>query len=229
ELISAATRANAYEFIERLPDGMDTMIGDRGVLLSGGQRQRLAIARALLQDPDILILDEATSALDTISERLVQKALEDLSKKRTTLVIAHRLSTIQKADLIAVLEQGEVIETGTHVELLRKGGAYARLYAMQFTEKMRDNGTSANGKQASVIAKSSFQLRSQLNAMIGLLGLLTDGAEIAGEQEELAQSAYETAIDMLGAVEALERSQGNQTTLPANGSMKSARNQTARN
>jgi subfamily B ATP-binding cassette protein MsbA len=121
-LIDAAKRANAYEFIVRLPEGMDTRIGDRGILLSGGQKQRLAIARALVQNPDILILDEATSALDTISERLVQSAIDELSRDRTTLVIAHRLSTIQRANQIAVFEKGKVIEVGTHLELLRKGG-----------------------------------------------------------------------------------------------------------
>lgn len=135
QIIEAAKRANAYEFIIKLPQGFDTMIGDRGVMLSGGQRQRLAIARALLRDPEILILDEATSALDTVSERLVQGAIDELSRDRTTLVIAHRLSTVQKADQIAVLDQGCVVEVGTHAELLRQGGLYAQLHAMQFSEE----------------------------------------------------------------------------------------------
>ena len=135
QITEAAKRANAYEFILKLPQGFETLIGDRGVMLSGGQRQRLAIARALLRDPEILILDEATSALDTVSERLVQGAIDELSRDRTTLVIAHRLSTVQKADQIAVLEKGNVVEVGTHTELLKQGGLYAQLYAMQFSEE----------------------------------------------------------------------------------------------
>jgi subfamily B ATP-binding cassette protein MsbA len=140
QIVDAAKRANAYEFIVNLPQGFDTLIGDRGVMLSGGQRQRLAIARALLRDPEILILDEATSALDTVSERLVQQAIDELSRDRTTLVIAHRLSTVQKAHQIAVLDKGRVAEIGTHTELLKKGGLYAQLYAMQFSSEEQPVG-----------------------------------------------------------------------------------------
>ncbi|MBE9158368.1 ABC transporter ATP-binding protein [Nodosilinea sp. LEGE 06152] len=135
EVIEAARRANAEEFILKLPQGYDTPIGDRGVMLSGGQRQRLAIARALVQNPEILILDEATSALDTVSERLVQQAIDELSQNRTTLVIAHRLSTVHRADQIAVLDHGRVVEVGTHRELLARGQHYAKLHAMQFAEQ----------------------------------------------------------------------------------------------
>jgi len=130
----AARQAYADEFINKLPGGYDTTIGDRGIRLSGGQRQRLCVARALLKDAPILILDEATSALDTESEAMVQKALVNLMKNRTTLVIAHRLSTIMHADRIIVLDQGRVVETGTHQELLAQNGFYRNLYDMQFKD-----------------------------------------------------------------------------------------------
>ena len=133
-LRAAAEAANAWEFIERLPQGMDTPIGENGSMLSGGQRQRLAIARAILRDAPILILDEATAALDTESERLVQEALNRLMPDRTTLVIAHRLSTIEHADQVLVLDQGRLVEQGTHAELLGRGGLYAHLHRMQFRE-----------------------------------------------------------------------------------------------
>ncbi|TAK39880.1 MAG: lipid A export permease/ATP-binding protein MsbA [Lysobacteraceae bacterium] len=133
-LRAVAEAANAWEFIERLPQGLDTPIGENGSLLSGGQRQRLAIARAMLKDAPILILDEATAALDTESERLVQDALNRLMPDRTTLVIAHRLSTIEHADQVLVLDQGELVEQGTHAELLARGGLYAHLHRMQFRE-----------------------------------------------------------------------------------------------
>lgn len=134
EIIAAAKASYAMEFIERLPNGLDTLIGENGVLLSGGQRQRIAIARAILKDAPILILDEATSALDTESERYIQAALEELMKKRTTVVIAHRLSTVEHADKIIVLDEGNLIEIGNHEELLAHDGHYAKLYRMQFKE-----------------------------------------------------------------------------------------------
>ncbi len=130
----AAEDAYAAEFIEKMPQGYDTLVGENGVLLSGGQRQRLAIARALLKDAPLLILDEATSALDTESERHIQAALDKVVEGRTTIVIAHRLSTIEKADLILVMEQGEIVERGTHAQLLALNGYYARLHARDFAE-----------------------------------------------------------------------------------------------
>ncbi len=134
EIIEALKIANAYEFVKDLPEGIHTNIGDSGNKLSGGQKQRLSIARAVLKNPPIMILDEATSALDTESERLVQGALENMMQNRTSVVIAHRLSTIQKADLIVVLQKGEIIEQGTHDELLAKNGMYSKLVAMQSFE-----------------------------------------------------------------------------------------------
>ncbi|MGB0630676.1 MAG: ABC transporter ATP-binding protein [Alphaproteobacteria bacterium] len=134
EIVRAATDAGAAEFIAEFPDGYETHVGGRGAKLSGGQRQRIAIARAMLKDAPILLLDEATSALDTETERLVQAALSRLKQGRTTVVIAHRLSTIVDADCIFVMENGRILETGTHAELIARGGAYAKLYAMQFAD-----------------------------------------------------------------------------------------------
>jgi subfamily B ATP-binding cassette protein MsbA len=128
----ACKMAHVDEFLGNLPEGIDTVIGENGLMLSGGQRQRIAIARAILADAPILILDEATSALDTESERLIQDALETLQKRCTSIVVAHRLSTIENADTIMVVEQGRIIESGKHQELLEKGGHYAQLHALQF-------------------------------------------------------------------------------------------------
>lgn len=134
DIIAAAKAAHAHEFLERMPHGYDTFLGEKGVRLSGGQKQRIAIARAILRDPRLLLLDEATSALDAESERLVQDAFEKLMKNRTTLVIAHRLSTVMNADRILVLDQGRIVASGTHQSLIAAGGLYARLAALQFTQ-----------------------------------------------------------------------------------------------
>jgi subfamily B ATP-binding cassette protein MsbA len=135
ELEAAAVQAHAHEFIKKMPNGYDTVIGDRGMKLSGGERQRLAIARALLKNPPILILDEATSQLDTESERIVQEALDRLIQGRTVFVIAHRLSTVRNAHRIVVLDRGMIVEEGAHQELIQKNGLYSRLCSMQELQK----------------------------------------------------------------------------------------------
>jgi subfamily B ATP-binding cassette protein MsbA len=205
EVIQAAKLANAYDFIMQLPQGFDTEIGDRGVMLSGGQRQRIAIARALLSHPDILVLDEATSALDTVSEHLVQQAIERLSSDRTSIVIAHRLSTVQKADQIVVLEKGKIIEIGTHIELLKKGGRYTHLYSLQFSKDSQE--LLLKRARNETLMNSSYEIRTRLNPMIGFLRLLVDNAaDSAEERRELTQEAYESAMRLLGTLEYLESS-----------------------
>ena len=197
DTIAAAKRANAYEFITQLPHGFDTEIGERGVMLSGGQRQRMAIARALLRNPDILILDEATSALDTVSERLVQEAIDELCRDRTTLVIAHRLSTVQKADCIVALDGGKIVEMGNHEELLAKNGYYARLYKMQFTDIPALS--SKNGfvdKQHNL--DFSYQMRNHLNSVFCSLRLVTENLiEDLEEKDRMIEESYQSARDML--------------------------------
>ena len=214
EIIEAAKRANAYEFIVNLPQGFDTEIGDRGILLSGGQKQRMAIARALLRNPDILILDEATSALDTVSERLVQQAIDELCRDRTTLVIAHRLSTIRKAYQIVVLDKGQVVEIGNHEELLRKNGYYARLHSMQFADKPKSKivlptneallRASIRGSQE-LRTRLSYEVRTRLNSMLGSLRLVNDGlVDESEEQYELIEESYQSAISLLNTIELFE-------------------------
>jgi len=144
EMETAARAAAIHDRVAELPEGYDTVVGERGYKLSGGEKQRIAIARVLLKDPRILILDEATSALDTVSERLIQSAVERLMEGRTTIAIAHRLSTILRADLILVYDRGRIVERGNHRELLARGGLYARLYREQF-EATRSPAAESNG------------------------------------------------------------------------------------
>ena len=144
EIIAAARMANVEEFVNMLPHGYKTVIGENGASLSGGQKQRIAIARAILKNPSILILDEATSALDTVSEYLVQHALDNLMEGRTTIIIAHRLSTIKNADQIVVLKSGKIQEMGTHDELMQKGGTYSELYTIQQQTALDNTETAVN-------------------------------------------------------------------------------------
>jgi len=203
EVMDAAKRANAWEFIDSLPQKFETLIGDRGVLLSGGQRQRISIARALLQNPEILILDEATSALDTVSEQLVQAAIENLSQDRTTLVIAHRLSTIRRANQIAVMAHGKVVEVGSHEALLQKKGAYHRLYNLQFDQPQSVT------QDALVEAQNRFshEVRTNLNSLIVSLRLLSDELEdIPEEQNELLELSFTSAVNLVERLEKYEQS-----------------------
>jgi subfamily B ATP-binding cassette protein MsbA len=132
DVVAAARAAHAIEFVERLPQGLDTRVGERGVKLSGGQRQRIAIARVFLKNPAVVVLDEATSSLDSESERLVEEAMEDLLRGRSTLIIAHRLSTVLRADRVVVIDRGQIIEEGRHSDLMANEGVYAKLYRGQF-------------------------------------------------------------------------------------------------
>ena len=146
ELIDAAKKANIYDYVLSLPDGFDTEIGERGVRLSGGQKQRISIARIFLKNPSILILDEATSALDNTTELLIQTALDELCKGRTTIVVAHRLSTVRNANEIIVISNGEIKEKGTHEELIKLNGAYKTLYELQFRDQSKEENAKLNEK-----------------------------------------------------------------------------------
>ena len=152
EVRAAAAAAGAAAFLDTLPEGYDTFLGEKGTRLSGGQKQRLAIARAVLRNPAVLLLDEATSALDAESERAVQAALERLMAGRTTIVIAHRLATVQKADRIVVMDEGRVVAEGTHRSLLERGGLYARLAALQFDDGLEDDLTIPPSMEAAGLA-----------------------------------------------------------------------------
>lgn len=206
EIIVAAKRANAYDFIMQLPQNWETLVGDRGVMLSGGQRQRLAIARVILKDPEILILDEATSALDTVSERLVQKAIDELSHDRTILVIAHRLSTVRNAHKIAVLDHGNVVEIGNHEELFQKGGKYKELCEMQFGSELEKEP-----KFDPRIAQASYNARTNLNSMLGALSLISeDLIETEEEKESVLQDVYRSARNILHVLESIEQTASTQ-------------------
>ncbi|MEA5471198.1 ABC transporter ATP-binding protein [Spirulina sp. 06S082] len=219
EIINAAKQANAYEFIMEMPKQFATNIGDRGVMLSGGQRQRIAIARGLLRNPDILILDEATSALDTISERLVQEAIDELCRDRTSIVIAHRLSTIQRAYQIVVMERGRIVEVGNHDELLKLDGQYAKLYNLQFGDKKKKKEVILPTNEALIRAsirashtlrsRLSYQVRSQLNTMLGSLQLVTDDlTDTPEENQELLEESYASALELLKTLSFFDEKQG---------------------
>ncbi|MEB3212532.1 MAG: ABC transporter ATP-binding protein [Leptolyngbyaceae bacterium] len=212
EVVHALHKANAYEFVSKLPKGMETQIGDRGVMLSGGQRQRLSIARALLKNAPILILDEATSALDTVSEKLVQTAIDELNRDRTSIVIAHRLSTIRNADQIAVLDKGQVVELGTHEELLAQGNYYAKLCEMQFssnpstpTHRSHPSSTRTALTQTSM-RHTSHSMRDRLNSALGALSLLADHLEGTSEEgSALIKEAYDSSVSVLQSLESMEK------------------------
>ena len=211
DIINAAKKANAYEFISQLPQGLATEIGDRGFVLSPGQRQGIAIARAFLRDPDILILDEATSGLDRASEQLVQQAIEELCHNRTTLIIAHQLSAIKNAHQIIVLNQGKIIEVGTHEELLQNGNFYSRWYSMQFKTSQQSHQQKLAQKISRKLAHQtssnlSYEIRTNLNSLLNYLQLVNEGlVKDAPEQEKILDESYQSAKNILASLREYER------------------------
>lgn len=211
EIITSAKRANAYEFINQLPEGFSTKIGERGVELSRGQRERIAIARAFLRDPDILILDEVGSASDPVSQKLVQEAIEELCRNRTTLIIANRLSTIQKVHQIIVLNKGKIVEAGTHEELLKQGNFYNRLYSMQFKTSQQSRQQKLAQKISQKLARQtnsnlSSEIRNNLNSLLNYLQLVNEGlVGDSQEQEKILDESYQSAKNMLASLREYER------------------------
>ena len=212
DLIAAAKQANAYEFISQLPQGFATPIGDNGVILSRGQQQRIAIARTFLRDPDIVILDEAASGLDTISESLVQSAIVELCRGRTTLIIAHKLEQIRQSDLILVLDRGRIIESGSHQELLKAGKLYARLYSMQFKQGNQSHSQKLAQKIAQKLISQanlrlSYDVRNNLNSLLGSLQLVSEGlVEDTQEQEKILDESYQSAKNLFDSLKKYEQS-----------------------
>lgn len=211
EIIHAAKRANVDEFINQLPEGLGTKIGDRGVELSPGQRQRIAIARAFLRDPEILVVDQASRGLDDLSEKLVQQAIAELCRDRTSLIIADRLSSIQKADQIVVLNKGKVVEAGTHKELLKQGRFYNRLYSMQFKTSQQSRQQKLAQKIAQKLARHtnsnlSSEIRYNLNSLLSYLQLVNEGlVGNSQEQEKILDESYQSAKNMLASLKEYER------------------------
>ncbi len=209
-LIEAAKQANAYEFISQLPQGFATPIGDRGVILSPGQKQRIAIARAWLRNPELVILDEVTRGLDRLSESLVQEAVRKLCRGRTSLIIAHKLEAIRQADRILVLDRGRIIEAGTHHELLQAGQLYARLYSLQFKHQNQSHNHQLAEKIAQkLMAQSnlrlSYEIRNNLNALMGSLQLVSEGlVEDSQEQEKILDESYQLAKNLLNSLKQYE-------------------------